>query len=107
MKYYIFWLVFMLIPFSVHAEDMTSKEVIELCSGVAKNAEILMELRQSGVPMDEVLKASDGEVVIRLAVKAYKWPVIKDQSTRKEVIADFRDSMHAQCLEAGLAKLAK
>lgn len=105
MKYYLGLLVFMLIPFSVHAEDMSSKEVIELCSGVAKNAEILMELRQSGVPMDEVLKASDGEVAIRLVVKAYKWPLIQDQSTRKEVIADFRDSMYAQCLEAGLSRL--
>ena len=74
--------------------------VDDLCNLVSKNASKIMELRQSGTTMKEVLDLVKGsELFKRLTVEAYSKPKYLSDSDKVQATAAFGNSVRLVCLE--------
>lgn len=70
----------------------------EHCAQFSKDAEILMEKRQNGRSMREMMEGAGNEVTERMVEKAYgepQWP----QGHRQDTIRDFGDDAYQYCWE--------
>lgn len=76
---------------------------VETCTKFASLAERIMQVRQDGVPLSEVLNVgSDPEVkelIKSLALVAYKTPRYYGDEAKSEAITNFSDKALLQCLE--------
>ena len=87
-------LVCLLLPaMAVAQEDMTPAE---FCPEVGRLAEKLMELRQGGVLLSEVLPLLSAESQ-DIAILAYEQPAYRTREVQLETIRDFRNAAELAC----------
>ena len=88
-----------------------SKDVEELCQSIATFSENTMEARQNGAAMGDILDKLNGAVIdssleeTRSLMKslvrdAYAAPLRHTQSGKSEIISEFKNQAHLECLNA-------
>lgn len=82
-----------LLPTAAMADD-------DNCEGVGELAQVVMEVRQSNVPISEVIKASPG--FKKLILEAYKEPVWSAERNKKEAALKFRNKFELACYQMDL-----
>ena len=88
-------------PASANAES-------EFCPTVANMAVSLMEARQAGVPLLDLLTALEaftgtaGKMANRMALEAYEQPLYSTESYQQESITEFGNAMLLSCLKGNL-----
>lgn len=83
----------------VYAEEPLTRD--DFCEAVADFAGSIMAARQGGVPLGASLEMVDGTIVpnIReMVIAAYDTPRYSSDEIRAEVILDFSNDIHLQCL---------
>lgn len=72
----------------------------EYCAAVANVAEAVMTARQAGFPIGETLEmtADVGKGIRQLVIDAYDMARFSSDEIRAEVILDFSNDIHLQCL---------
>ena len=58
---------------------------------------MVMELRQEGVPMSQVMQISDSELVKAIVVEAYDYPRFSSQEYKEKADNDFRNEVEVEC----------
>lgn len=82
--------------------QLTAERTREWCESVAETAAAVMEVRQAGVPMSEVLKASDSgpnSHTEEFAIKAYEGPRYQTQKHIDREVQDFRNDAFLRCIK--------
>jgi len=89
--FFVFW------SFSVQADNVGWKE---RCGVLAKIAAAIMDNRQSGVPMDEMMKTvGDSEVDMAILIAAFEKPRYKTEEYKNNAIVNFRNSIYLECVK--------
>jgi len=87
--------LFISIP-TVHAEDWREK-----CETLGNIAETLMEVRQQGVPMSNLMNEFRGvKLMEELVIEAYKTPRYSTPRIQKRVVQDFKNEVYMECVSA-------
>lgn len=81
-------------PFTVAAND----EELASCEQYAELAKIIMDNRQSGVPLVEMIKTTESKDLRSIIKAAYKRPQYPE-GYRQEPITDFQNDIYLECLE--------
>jgi penicillin V acylase-like amidase (Ntn superfamily) len=94
-------LFFLAVP--AMAEEKTAHEN---CKSLSSLARVIMELRQMGVPMHEVIeKAGDApETVTRIAIMAYGEHMYHTESIKQQVINEFENKFFLECMRREVLK---
>lgn len=84
-------------------EFITNKYEVELseyCKRVGKVANNSMLLRQSGMPLDELLKLANGNKLIhRIVLSTFEYPIEKEKEKQIETAIIFSNSWHLSCFK--------
>lgn len=84
--------------FAIGATAAQAEEIIDGCAVVGDTAQAIMDARQSGVPMSQMMKiAGTNEAARFMVTEAYGTPRFSTDSIVAEVIQDFRNDMEAIC----------
>lgn len=91
-------MVLMLINVSAYAAD-------DICTAFASLANNAMQAHQDGVALSKVLEVVPdgiaGEESMRIIItNAYKHPRYNTEVNQRRAVAEYRDKVHIQCLEA-------
>lgn len=72
----------------------------EICDLEKQYAELVMELRQGGVDISEVLDLVGRDSDFRhIVVNAYKEPAMMSESNRERVVREYALKVYLECLE--------
>ena len=75
---------------------VTAKE--DVCISLAELASSVMELRQGGVPLSEMMKIAEGDELLRLlALDAYSEPRFSSKEHQDLSVTDFSDKWALAC----------
>ena len=75
---------------------VTAKE--DVCASLAELAGDVMELRQGGVPLSEMMKIAEGDELLRfLLLEAYNVPRFSTKEYKDLAIKDFSDMLALVC----------
>lgn len=89
-----------IIPFTLATMLSTPVTASDTCLYVAQLAEAIMEIRQENIPITELLSAvEDPETISGMAILAYKHPLQKMPSAKKEAIVNFGTLFFIVCTE--------
>ena len=79
----------------------TAQANTELCTAVSKNAELIMQLRQSNAPISGVLEAvKEVELLVELVIKAYETPRYNSEEYKADAVTDFSNLVMVTCLQS-------
>ena len=82
------------------AMPVMADDVHEACTELAKLAEVVMEKRQEGVAMPEMMAVvtdPEHDLIRTMIVNAYEEPRWNSASIRHQTICEFRDSWYLKC----------
>ena len=89
-------------PLSAIAQD-SSESVPAVCPLIAQLAESLMQSRQNGASLQQGLNVSGDDPLMReIVLSAWEEPRYNGPALRQQVVNDFRDRWHLNCVRAGL-----
>lgn len=72
----------------------------EKCQAVSNLAATVMERRQEGVSMADLMAAVDDDIVHDMIVEAYEQPRFGTDSVARTLIEDFRDQWYLDCVKS-------
>lgn len=99
MKFKTIATLILVITLPVSAQNMSHEEIDDICTKWASMAEGLMENRQVGVPMSDMMGISPNNTAWRTMVtEAYSQSRYSSDSVRIRVIEEFRDSNYLRCI---------
>lgn len=90
---------------SVFADEHKIKETDDACTVFAKTAAVIMQARQAGAPMSNLLDIADAapetdRKLLRLIVMAaYDSPGFRSDEYQYRAVMDFRSKVHLICLK--------
>lgn len=92
------------------AAAMTDGEVHETCKVVSELAAMIMDARQSGVPMARMMETSVGGADVEferfnrsLVVEAFRRPRMSVEENRRDEVRDFENQAYLRCTLAAAA----
>lgn len=105
----IFLLVGLLIASLVTAEEADEIDYHEHCLGFSKSAEMIMELRQRGAAMSDLILvygtlAGQTDTWTRMIELAYETPQYRTQKLQQQAIDEFREMSYQVCMQEFLTK---
>lgn len=79
---------------------ITQIDIDRMCSGWAELAELIMERRQAGMPLADMLVAvGDNELARSLTIDAYNQTRYSSENVRERVTREFSNELHLLCLK--------
>ncbi len=72
----------------------------EFCPKIAELARAVMEVRQNGAPMREVMELAENQSTVLMITSAYSQSVYNTPDIRERVIQDFEDHWYLQCIKS-------
>lgn len=94
-------LFIMIIPFAAQAED-EENNWRKSCEMYSSLAETVMEARQAGLPMsdmmDLVMDGSLRKLTEEFIIEAYKTPRYSSERMKREAVIDFKDDVYHECV---------
>lgn len=73
----------------------------ETCRAASELAEVVMQIRQSGRPMSELMdQAEEGTLTEKLVIDAYKHERYRTERFQRRAIEQFRDQAYLECTQA-------
>ena len=89
--------VILLLAFNVNAKGATIKD----CKFVEELAQVIMEARQSGAAMSDMIEAADGhELSESLVVAAFETPLMSGQKGKVKQINTFKNKAFKICFKS-------
>lgn len=89
-------IVFMFLSAATAAAD-----VDKFCKEHGDTAELIMKVRQQGVPISRLLEGISSDSIFRdMAFQAYEQPRMSHEENQQRVIEDFRNDQELLCLKA-------
>lgn len=87
---------------AVYAADTGARaEMMKLCEVNSRVAELIMQARQTGKPMAEVMKlVGDSRYNQTLVEAAYKAPLFRTEEAQKSEITEFSNSVFGACVSS-------
>jgi hypothetical protein len=97
--------VFLIMLFTVGSANASS---ISDCEGAAKIGRIIMDARQSGTPVREVMSVMSisemegpaREVMTSVILLAYEEPIYSTEKYKQQAITEFENGIYVGCLRA-------
>lgn len=86
----------------VFSSSILAEDVIELdCNYYSDIAGIIMDARQVGVPMREVIEeVGENATLIYLIEEAYKYSVLPSPEYAQKYVSEYSDRIYQECREA-------
>lgn len=82
------------------ALNASAKET-DTCKNIAEVAETIMDARQSGVSVVDMMEiAGDNDLMKKMVIYAYKQPKYNGAEFRRKEIASFKNEFYIACYEA-------
>lgn len=81
------------------------KETDDGCTVLAKTSAVIMQARQSGAPMSNLLDIvngapeSDRKILRLIVMAAYESPGFQSEEYKERAAMDFRNQIHLMCLQ--------
>lgn len=97
-------MLFLFMSTTVNATEENTVSRAEICESYARYAELVMELRQIGAPLSNILaplgsdSSTEKEVMREIVLLAYEEPRYTTEAVQKREIQDFRNRIHVNCL---------
>lgn len=78
---------------------------VKLCEAAGDMAEVIMDARLSGVPMQKLMKRvnedpANGEMVSLMVVKAYESPMYQTEEHKTRAKVEFKNKWYLDCYKA-------
>lgn len=97
------FLVLLLLAFPLQARELASDD-INTCEVIAEKAKSIMEVRQVGAPMQEVMDAVKDSAIkslyFELVIQAYERPRYQSDEFRRRAVVDFQNEWYLSCVKA-------
>lgn len=84
------------------ATPVLADDSLEICAEIGKLSETIMEKRQAGVSMAEMMAVAKGEakeLAQTLVIDAYDQPRYQTPDVQRRTIGDFRDKWYLVCVK--------
>jgi len=88
-----------LLTLALVSTPLAAKEEQASCEQLASLAEVIMDNRQQGVPLVDMIKTTDNGLIREIIKMAYKRPQYPE-GYRDEPITDFQNDIYLECLES-------
>lgn len=90
-------LVLFLISFKSYSEEKINKTV---CEEIADLATSIMDARQAGVDIIQMMQLAEGNKAVEFMIKeAYKQPEYTNKEFKNRAIKEFKENMYLLCLK--------
>lgn len=90
---------------SVFSADKPAESAEDECATFHKYAATVMDARQAGVAMPEMMEiAGDSKLLKHIVVQAYKQARFGSEKMQKRQVDDFANDIYLECFEAVSAK---
>ena len=82
-----------------HLQPVHSSEHLVSCEDLASHGKLLMEVRQLGAPMHEIMQIVEHDPVLRpLAIAAYEAPLMHSQAGKTTSANEFATLVYRMCV---------
>lgn len=72
----------------------------DLCTVIEKHATVVMNSRQSGMKLSEMLKIMKDAYSVQVVIRAYKTPRYNSEKYQLRAANEFANTLHLECLES-------
>lgn len=72
----------------------------EICAEMHEAATLIMEMRQEGAPMPQMMQLSDSDLARAIVQEAYEEPQYHSDGVKARSIQDFANKIAASCYKA-------
>ena len=78
-----------------------------LCESIESLATVVMEARQSGVKLSDMLKGDKEDLVVAIIIEAYEEPRWLTKESKEKSVVDFANEVMLACVKQGLDKMGR
>ena len=79
----------------------------KLCEDLDSYATMVMQGRQYGSKLSDVLKGNENDFILAIIIEAYEQPRMLTKRDRDRMVVDFANKLVLQCVKQGLDKTGR